>query len=132
MKHLATVVTREPQAAGSVAAGSAPAGSVPDGTVPGGSAAETIEVVANPRHLARYARVLARQARTVSRRQRWSRHHRQAQLRLTRTHAAVTRSRRDGLHKLTTRLAATCGTVVIEDLHVAGRVRPVTAPIGRR
>ena len=32
-------------------------------------------------------------------------------------------SRRDGLHKLTTRLARTYGSIVIEDLNVAGMVR---------
>ena len=31
--------------------------------------------------------------------------------------------RKDGLHKLTTRLAATYGAVVVEDLNVAGMVR---------
>ncbi len=31
--------------------------------------------------------------------------------------------RRDGLHKLTTRLAEQYGTVVVENLHVAGMVR---------
>ena len=31
--------------------------------------------------------------------------------------------RKDGLHKLTTRLAAEFGTIVVEDLHVAGMLR---------
>ncbi|WP_274534636.1 hypothetical protein [Micromonospora sp. CB01531] len=31
--------------------------------------------------------------------------------------------RRDGLHKLTTRLARECGTIVVEDLNVAGKLR---------
>jgi putative transposase len=31
--------------------------------------------------------------------------------------------RRDGLHKLTTRLARAYGTIVVEDLHVAGMLR---------
>jgi transposase len=34
----------------------------------------------------------------------------------------VADQRKDGLHKLTTRLASEYGTIVIEDLHVAGRV----------
>ena len=35
----------------------------------------------------------------------------------------VADQRRDGIHKLTTTLAATYGTVVVEDLNVAGMVR---------
>jgi len=35
----------------------------------------------------------------------------------------VVNARRDGLHKLTTKLAATFGTVVVEDLNVAGMLR---------
>ncbi|WP_440102698.1 RNA-guided endonuclease TnpB family protein [Streptosporangium sp. H16] len=38
-------------------------------------------------------------------------------------HARVANQRRDGIHQLTTRLAATWGTVVVEDLNVAGMVR---------
>jgi putative transposase len=39
---------------------------------------------------------------------------------LARTHARVANARRDALHKLTTDLASTYGTVVIEDLNVSG------------
>ncbi|MEV5706965.1 RNA-guided endonuclease TnpB family protein [Actinoallomurus sp. NPDC052274] len=39
---------------------------------------------------------------------------------LGRVHAKVADQRRDGLHKLTSRLAATYGTIVIEDLNVTG------------
>jgi putative transposase len=35
----------------------------------------------------------------------------------------VAQLRRDGLHKLTSRLAATFATIVVEDLHVAGMLR---------
>jgi putative transposase len=35
----------------------------------------------------------------------------------------VTNARRDGLHKLTTRLARTHGTIVVEDLNVAGMLK---------
>ena len=35
----------------------------------------------------------------------------------------VADQRKDGIHKLTTALASTYGTVVVEDLHVAGMVR---------
>src|SRR5262249_5816724 len=43
--------------------------------------------------------------------------------RLGRTHARVGNLRRDGLHKLTTRLAREHGTVVVEDLNVTGMLR---------
>jgi len=40
-----------------------------------------------------------------------------------RAQGRVADQRKDGLHKLTTRLASEFGTVVIEDLHVAGMLR---------
>ena len=40
-----------------------------------------------------------------------------------RVHHRVTTLRRDGLHTLTTGLAATIGTVVVEDVNVAGMLR---------
>ncbi|MEV0129229.1 IS607 family element RNA-guided endonuclease TnpB [Dactylosporangium sp. NPDC050688] len=88
----------------------------------------TGELVPNPRHLD-VARVRLRAlGRALSRKQgpdrrtgqppseRW----RRAAARLGGAHARVANQRRDGLHKLTTRLAATHGTIVVEDLHVAG------------
>jgi IS605 OrfB family transposase len=45
-------------------------------------------------------------------------------------HARAADLREDGLHQLTTRLAARYGTIVIEDLHVAGMVR--NRRLGRR
>lgn len=86
----------------------------------------TGEVVANPKHASRYARRMARLGRQCSRRRgpargrapsrRWQR----SKAALATTHAKVAAARRDGLHKLTTRLATTYGTVVVEDLNVAG------------
>jgi putative transposase len=43
-----------------------------------------------------------------------------ASSRLGRAHARVANLRRDGLHQLTTRLATSYGTVVVEDLNVTG------------
>jgi len=51
--------------------------------------------------------------------QRW----RTTQARIARLHTAVRNARRDGLHKLTTRLARTHGTIVIENLNVAGMLK---------
>ncbi|MGC4797393.1 IS607 family element RNA-guided endonuclease TnpB [Micromonospora saelicesensis] len=88
----------------------------------------TGEVVANPRHLAQASRRLRRLARRQSRRispdwrvrraesKRWEGTRRA----LASVHARVAHLRRDGLHKLTTRLAREHGTVVVEDLNVAG------------
>ncbi|GAB3831680.1 IS607 family element RNA-guided endonuclease TnpB [Dactylosporangium cerinum] len=91
----------------------------------------TGEFVANPRHLDTAQTRLRALGRALSRKQgpdrrtgrvpsqRW----RRASARLGRAHARVADLRRDGLHKLTTRLACTYGTVVVEDLHVAGMLR---------
>jgi IS605 OrfB family transposase len=93
----------------------------------------TGEVVANPRHLDTAQRRLARANRRLARRlgprapgggQRvpsagWQ----AARTELRRAHARVANLRRDGLHKLTTKLTTTCATIVVEDLNVAGMVR---------
>jgi putative transposase len=80
------------------------------------------EVVENPTHVSRYARRMARLQRQSSRRRgpgkgtvasgRW----RRSKANLARVHVKVANARLDGLHKLTTRLAKTYGTVVVEDL----------------
>ncbi|WP_220448434.1 RNA-guided endonuclease TnpB family protein, partial [Nonomuraea diastatica] len=87
--------------------------------------------VPNPRHLNSAARKLRRLSRTVSRRQgpdrrtgrppskRWQR----ADAARNRAHHRVAALRRDGIHQLTTRLARTYGTIVVEDLNLAGMVR---------
>ena len=87
--------------------------------------------VPNPRHLNRAQRTLRRACRRVSRRrgpdrrtrqrpsQRWEKANRQR----NRVHHRTTNLRRDGLHKLTTGLTTTTGTVVVEDLNVAGMIR---------
>jgi putative transposase len=48
---------------------------------------------------------------------------RQTRHRLARVHARAANTRRDALHKLTTNLAGTHGTIVVERLNVAGMVR---------
>ena len=47
----------------------------------------------------------------------------QTRRRLARAHARVANARSDGLHKLTSQLATSYDTVVVEQLHVAGMVR---------
>ncbi len=91
----------------------------------------TGELVANPKHLDAASRKIRRLSKAMSRRvgpdrrtrQEASKRWRRTSRVLARTHARVANLRRDGLHKLTTRLAAEYGTVVVEDLHVAGMVR---------
>jgi IS605 OrfB family transposase len=91
----------------------------------------TGEEIPNPRHLSGGLRKIRRLSRTMARRQgpdrrtgrepsnRW----RRASAALGRAQGRVADQRRDGLHKLTTRLAAGFGTVVVEDLNVAGMMR---------
>ncbi|MEO3925902.1 IS607 family element RNA-guided endonuclease TnpB [Micromonosporaceae bacterium B7E4] len=88
----------------------------------------TGELVDNPRHLTAAQARLRALGRALSRKtgpdrrtgrrpsKRWG----QAAARLGRAHARVANLRRDGLHKLTTRLAREHGTVVVEDLNVSG------------
>ena len=88
----------------------------------------TGELVDNPRHLAAAQTRLRALGRSLSRKtgpdrrtgrrpsKRWER----ASARLGRAHARVANLRRDGLHKLSTRLTREYGTVVVEDLNVAG------------
>jgi putative transposase len=91
----------------------------------------TGEVIPNPRHLEVAQRELRRLQRQAARREgpdkrtgkapsnRW----RTTQARIARLHTAVANSRRDGLRRLTTRLADIYGTIVVEDLHVAGMLK---------
>jgi putative transposase len=91
----------------------------------------TGELVENPRHAVNAHQRMQRLGRALSRKtgpdrrtgRRPSGRWRQAASRLSRAHARVANLRRDGLHKLTTRFATTYGTVVVEDLNVAGMLR---------
>ncbi|MGW1091187.1 RNA-guided endonuclease InsQ/TnpB family protein [Streptomyces sp. NPDC002596] len=84
----------------------------------------TGEKIANPRHertdrarLAKAQRALARKARGDGA------NRRKARLKVARIHARIADRRRDGLHKLTTRLVRENQTIVIEDLTVRNMVR---------
>lgn len=93
-------------------------------------AGESFEV-ANPRHTVGSARKVRRLSRAVSRRRgpdraaraepsnRW----RRADAARNRALGRVADQRSDHLHKMTTALAATYGTIVVEDLNVAGMLR---------
>lgn len=87
--------------------------------------------VPNPRYLNKALRQLRSASRTLSRRAgpdrrtgqfpsaRWQ----NARHEVARLHTRVANLRKDALHKLTTRLAAEYGTVVVEDLNVSGMLR---------
>ncbi|MFF4991731.1 IS607 family element RNA-guided endonuclease TnpB [Streptosporangium saharense] len=88
----------------------------------------TGERVDNPRHLTAAQTRLRQLGRSLSRKigpdrrigQRPSKRWERAAARLGRAHARVAALRRDGLHKLTTRLTREHGTIVVEDLNVPG------------
>ena len=88
-------------------------------------------MVENPRRDDASRRKLARASRTVSRRQGPDRRRRQqpsnrwlrANTARNKVHYRVANQRRDGIHKLTTMLAREYGTVIVENLNVAGMVR---------
>ncbi|MCP3801735.1 IS607 family element RNA-guided endonuclease TnpB [Allokutzneria sp. A3M-2-11 16] len=98
----------------------------------------TGEVIANPRHLEVAQRELRRLQRQAARRvgpdrrvrRQPSRRWRHTRARIAKLHTAVANARQDGLHRLTTGLARTHGTIVVEDLHVAGMLR--NRPLARQ
>ncbi len=83
----------------------------------------TGETVANPRPLRKAHRQIARLNRALARRQRGSRHWNDAARRLGRAHARVRHIRADAMHKLTSRLARTYGSIVVEQLNVSGMLQ---------
>jgi putative transposase len=91
----------------------------------------TGEQIPNPRQLETALRKLRRLQRQAARRvgpdrrtgQQPSHRWRRSRAKITRVHTTVANARRDGLHQLSTRLATTHGTIVIEDLHLAGMLR---------
>ena len=86
----------------------------------------TGRMIPNPKPLSKYQRRMARFQRQCARRRRPakgrrpSKRWRRSQAALTRTHRKVVHARVDRLHKLTTGLAARHGTIIVEDLNVAG------------
>ncbi|MZE79958.1 IS607 family element RNA-guided endonuclease TnpB [Streptomyces xinghaiensis] len=90
-----------------------------------------IRTVANPGHYDAARKQLRRACRTVSRRQgpdrrtgqkpskRWEK----ANAQRNKLHHRVANLRQDALHKITTQVAAEYGTIVVEDLNVAGMLR---------
>jgi len=92
----------------------------------------TGEAVPNPRPLHGALRRIARLHRMAARRTRGSGRWQQTRHQLARAYRRAACIRLDAKHKLTTRLARTYGTIVIERLNVAGMMRTRRlAPRGR-
>ncbi|MGW6391799.1 RNA-guided endonuclease InsQ/TnpB family protein [Streptomyces sp. NPDC055103] len=84
----------------------------------------TGEKVANPRHERRDRAALARAQRTLARKAPGDgANRRKARRKVSRIHARIADRRRDGLHKLTTRLVRENQTLVIEDLTVRSMLK---------
>lgn len=92
------------------------------------AALSTGEVVPNPRHLELAQKELRRLQRQATRRtgpdrrtrQKPSNRWRKTNARINRLHAYIANARRDGLHKLSSRLVRDHGAIVLEDLNVKG------------
>ncbi|GAX59064.1 transposase [Streptomyces olivochromogenes] len=85
-------------------------------------ALSTGEKIANPRHERRDRARLAKAQRNCARKEKGSANREKARRKVARIHARITDRRRDGLHKLTTRLVRENQTLVIEDLAVRNMV----------
>jgi putative transposase len=83
----------------------------------------TGEKLTNPQHLRRSQRHLAHAQRNLARKQKESKNREKARLQVAREHARIADQRRDGLHKLTTRLIRENQTVCVESLAVKNMVR---------
>jgi putative transposase len=83
----------------------------------------TCEAVPNPRPLHRALRRIARLHRTAARRKRGSGRWQRTRRQIARAYRRAACIRSDAMHKLTTKLARTYGTIVVERLHVAGMMR---------
>jgi IS605 OrfB family transposase len=79
--------------------------------------------IPNPRALEGSLRRLRRVGRELARRKPGSRRRYRTQCRLARIHGRAANLRRDAMHKLTTSLATQHGTVVVEQLNMAGMLR---------
>ncbi|MGW4994981.1 RNA-guided endonuclease InsQ/TnpB family protein [Streptomyces mirabilis] len=86
-------------------------------------ALSTGEKIANPRYERRDRDRLATAQRHCARKEKGSANREKARRKVARIHARITDRRRDGLHKITTRLVRENQTLVIEDLTVRNMVR---------
>ncbi len=80
-------------------------------------------VIPNPRHLKRRLKQLKRLHRVVSRRAKGGKNRKKAARKLATLYRKVANQRKHTLHQVTTWLAKTKRTIVIEDLHVRGMLK---------
>jgi putative transposase len=83
----------------------------------------TGEKIANPRYLQRSEHRLKQAQRNLARKQKGSRNREKARIKVAREHARIADQRRDGLHKLTTRLIRENQVVCVESLAVKNLLR---------
>jgi putative transposase len=83
----------------------------------------TGEKITNPHHEKRDREKLARAQRALSRKQEGSQNRAKARVKVARIYARTADRRRDGLHKLSTRLIRENQTVIVEDLNVRNMVK---------
>jgi putative transposase len=83
----------------------------------------TGEKIANPRHLAKRAKLLAREQRRLAKKRKGSKNRAKAKLKVGRAHAAVRHARQDHLHKLSTRLVNENQVICVENLSVKGMLK---------
>lgn len=86
-------------------------------------ALSTGEKIANPRNERQDRRRLARAQRELSRKEKGSNNRARARRKVAKVYARTADRRRDGLHKLTTRLVRENQTLVIEDLSVRNLIK---------
>lgn len=78
------------------------------------------EKIAAPKIYRKYEAKLARYQRALSRKQKGSNNRNKARIKVARIHARIADTRKDFLHKLSTRIVRENQTVSVEDLNVAG------------
>lgn len=86
-------------------------------------ALSTGEKVSNPKHFNRLRKKLKRVQKALSRKVKGSNNRENARLKVAKVHAAISDSRQDFLHKLTTRLVRENQTIAVEDLAVRNMVK---------
>lgn len=81
------------------------------------------EKITNPRPLRKWRKKLAQAQKHLARKQKGSKRRLRAKRKVARIHEKISETRKDQLHKLTTRLVRENQTIVVEDLSVRNMVR---------
>lgn len=83
----------------------------------------TGEKITNPKMMRVYRKRLATAQRHLSRKKAGSKRRERAKIKVARIHEKISNTRKDQLHKLTTRLVRENQTIVVEDLNVRGMLK---------